>query len=397
MSLQKIFVLFVCYSFYLLLGHGSLMAAGMIVIDPRISIGFQNNSNYWRAEESEISVNTYDIKPGLAVKYDTAKTKAKFDGVVIATWYDDQDDPPDGVRSAGDDDYVGANIVGRITSQLTDRINLGFNDRFYVTRDPARSDRNSNSVDRDKYTINFLEPRAKYEFSEMISVFAAYRNTYTNYEKDLEDSVEHRGLINVNYSPSETQTAYLGYSVWDRSYDQESSDYTSNLINLNYRYQFGYFSFSCGGGYHHRTFDQNDLDSMDLFSWRVELKGQDPGGTRESSRSFLDLSVGQEMNDDGTGDSYFTASFVRLDGGYRLLERLVGSISARFQNSDYEASARNEDRYRILGTLDYQFSEYISVEVYGGYENRDSNIEGNSFDDTMVGTNLKFVYTVGGR
>ncbi len=372
-------------------------AAGRIVIQPKALMGFQNNSNFWLAEDQEVSVNTNSVKPGLVFGFETPKTNVALDATVDLYWYDDQDTPPDGVSDASDDDYVGFTGEFGADHQLTDRLNIGLTDELYVTRDPARADASSNSISRDKYTINYFEPKVYYELDDKFGIQAKYRNTFTDYEKDLEDSKEHRGIFDLYYNLNRSSAVFLDYQVWARDYDQDSTAYTSNLVTLNYEKQFNYFTIKGGAGYHHRSFDVDTIEDLDMFSWKVEISGQDLESTLATTKSRVSLNFGQEMNDDGTGDSYFKATFVELEAGYRLFEKLELSGTGGFQNSKYETDPRDEDTYLISVRLAYQALEFLTVGVKGGYETRDSNVDGNGYDDRFILLSLDLAYDLGSR
>jgi hypothetical protein len=379
----------------LLLFYGT--ASAKIIIQPKIHSGVINNSNFWKAEDDEVSVNTYYTKPGIIVGYEAPKTELSFDATVDFLWYDDQDTPPVGVRSSSDDDFVGFTGELKANHQLTDRLNLGVADQLYVTRDPARSDGNSNSISRDKYTINYFEPSAYYEFADKFGFMTKYRHTITDYDKDLEDSNEHRGFFDLFYILNRSAAVYVDYQVWQREYDQTSNDYVSNMVSLNYEHEFNYFTVKGGAGYHHRTFDDAGLDDLDLFSWKIQVKGMDSDSTPQKTRSRVELYVGQEMNDDGTGDNYFTATYIRFAGGYRFLEKLEASVKADYQNSDYDTDIRDEDTYLASLGLSYSPLDYITFGMEGGLERRDSNVAGNDYDDAFVMFTLNIDYDLGSR
>jgi len=387
----------VCLLAICLVWATNVFAAGKIKIDPKIYTGIKNNSNFWKSTDNEVSVNTYFIKTGVVFGYETPKVDISFDGTVNANWYDDRDTPPAGVRAADDDDYVGASVEAKFNYQIADRLNIGLTDEFYLTRDPARSDGNSNSIARDKYAINYFEPNMYYEFADKFGIMSKYRHTYTDYEKNLEDSSENRGIFDLFYNLNRSSAVYLDYQVWKRSYDRDSVDYTSNLISLNYEHKLKYLTFKGGAGYHNRTFDGSTLDDFDMFSWKLQLKRQDPDSTRKTTRSFLSLDVGQEMNDDGTGDNYFTATYLRFEGAYRFFGKLEAVAKAAFQNSEYETDSRDEDTYFASLRLGYDVLDFLTMGVEGGLETRDSNIAGNDYDDTFVMFTLDMDYNLGSR
>ena len=239
----------------LLLFSVNSFAESKFVINPKIEVGFQNDSNFWKSDHNEVSVNTYYAKPGIVLGFETPRTQIALDATLEPYWYDDQDDkPPAGVSKASDDNYTGFTGLFRANYQLASRLNLGLLDQLYVTRDPADADINSNSVSRDKYTINYFEPNAYYKLTDKFGLRSAYRNTKTDYEKELEDSSENRGKFDLYYALNSTSTVYIDYQIWARDYDQSSSDYTSNQVTLNYERIFKYFSFLGGGGYQQRSF-----------------------------------------------------------------------------------------------------------------------------------------------
>jgi hypothetical protein len=372
-------------------------AAGKIVIQPKIHSGFQNDSNYFSAEDREVSVNTYYTKPGIVFGYETPKTSIALDATVNAYWYESRDTTPPGVRDASDDDFVGFTGILSADHQLTNRLNIGISDQLYKTRDPARSDVVSNSVDRDKYTINYLEPKVYYELADKFGILTKYRNTVTDYEENLEDSNENRGIFDLFYHLNSRSAVYLDYQVWQRDFDQDSSDYTSNVVSLNYERTFNYFTIEGGAGYHHRSFDEEAIDDIDFLSWEILIKGQDPDSTLKTTRSRMMLNVGQTINDDGTGDEYFIASFAKIEGGYRLFRSLEVSVEGWYLNSDYETSVRDDDTYRASARLAYQALEFLTLGVEGGFETRDSNLDGFSYDNTFVLLTLDIDYDFGSR
>jgi hypothetical protein len=236
-------------------------------------------------------------------------------------------------------------------------------------------------------------------------VLVKYRNTYTDYNKDgggldeNEDSNENRGIFDLYYNLNRRSAVYLDYSVWKRTFDKDSSTYTSNAVSLNYENQFRYFTVKGGAGYNKRKFNDSREDDIDLFPWNIKITGMDPDKTRKTTRSYVSLDLGQRANDDGSGNQYFTASYIRFKGAYKFLRKLEALVLADFQNSDYENSRRNrdEDTYRFSGGIGYQVLDYLTLGIEGGVENRDSNISGNDYDDTFVMLTLNIDYDLGSR
>lgn len=385
----------------LLLGAPNLFAEGRVVIEPKIHTDVQYNSNFWKAEDDEVGVNTYSIRPGVVLGYETQKSEIMADLSVDAYWYDDQDSPPAGVRDSSDDDFVG--FTGSLTaeSQVAKRLQLSIDESLMLTRDPASADDNSDSVSREKYTINRITPGMYYTLGTDFGLGLKYRNTYTDYTDDLggEDNNEHRGILDFYYNLNRNAAIYLDYQLWNREYDETSSEYTSNKITLNYAHTFNFLSVVAGAGYHDRSFDVDGLEDIDMFTWNVGLLGEDKVEGNQQPRYWMNLSLGQNFNDSGTGDQYYIATKLTAEAGYRFFGKLETSAMFEFQNSDYQNHDENRDDDTITASakVAYDILEFLTFGIEGGLKDRDSNITGKTYDDKFILALLNFDYNLGSR
>lgn len=382
-------------------GLPAAKADGRIVIDPKVHSGVEYNSNFWKAENDEVGVMTYYIKPGVVFGYETPKTKVDADISVDAFWYDDQDTPPPGIRDSSEDDYVGFTGSLGASNQLTDRLKIGAQDSLMLTRDPASADEFSDSVSREKYTINRFSPNVFYDFGNKFGFEMRYRNTYTDYTEDLggEDSTEHRGIFNLNYNLNRTSSVYLNYQVWDRDYDAATSSYTSNKVTLNYAHAFNFLTLIGGAGYHNRSFDVSANDDIDMFTWNISAKGEEKVTGKRKSRYRMIAAVGQDLNDAGAGEQYFIVTNAKIEGDYLFLGKLGTGGRIEYQNSDYQNDPENreDDLVTAAGRLSYAILDYLTFGVEGGVKQRDSNIVGRDYDDEFVMATLDFDYSLGSK
>ncbi len=363
-------------------------ATAKMNIEPIIITGYQYNTNFWKSEVDETAVDTIFVKPGVKFGYETGKTIIDFDFLVEGYWYSDRDTPPEGVRSAGDDNYVGFFGDFSGTYQATERISLGLDDIGSYTRDAAASDDFSDSILRSKYFINRFSPNAYYDFGNRMGLELRYTNTYTDYIDEGEGSNQNAGIFNLFYNFNEQAAIYLGYDVWTRDYEESTSSYLSNRIKLNYEHQFNNLTLNGGAGYHNRNFDEEIFEDLDLFSWNISLEGQDPPAPEEDPKAHMLVKIGQEMNDAGSGNSYYTATRLDVELGYLFLERIVTGINGYIQNSDYqqyrgEETDRDDTTYELSGKIGYKFLRRAEVNFELGYRDRDSNYPGRSYTDTF--------------
>ncbi len=382
------------------------MSQGKFTLNPMLSTTLRSDDNFYKAETIEREVNTYLVKPGFELDYETAKSRISLDYSLNVYYYDDKDTLMPGWRPAEDEDYVGHTGVLDVRTTPTDRLTMGLTDSYYYTRDPAQSDVFSNSVTRDKYYINRFTPFIFYDLGPKFSMGFRYRHTQTDYSEEVsEGSTENRGMFDVVYNFNRTTSLDLEYQYWNRDY-KVSSDYESGQIRLILRKQYKYFSFEAGAGYHERNFDEPGLENIDVFTYRAALTGQNPP---EGSvpRSYITLVAETNFNDSGVGDRYYKATRYSMMAGHVFARKFPFDLEASFQNSDYEKWAgltpagtlevRDDDTKRVEGRLGYIISDYLVFTLAAGHEDRESNMAGRDYDNTYVSARLGFVYGVGKR
>ncbi len=415
--MKKRFLLLLTISiFFLLSSHqASFAGEGKIVLKPHINVSWQSDSNFWWAESDEKEVFTYLVQPGVTFGYETDKTKIHLDYTMNGYLYDDQDSLSPGDRKASDDNYLGHTVQFLAsTRQFQEKLLAGVREDFYLTRDPAQSDIYADSTLRNKYFINRVEPFAFYEFSDRFTIGLRYRNTITNYtESYMEDSTENRGLVDFIYNFSETASLDLDYQIWGRDYSKNTSAYMSNQGMLTFQQQFRFISLEAAAGYQYRSFDENNIDSIHIVPWRLGVEfATDPEPIspllpEEQKKSYVSLMFAQDYNDQGLGESYFKADRITLAASHIFLERIPIDFNGYYQRSKYEfwtgitssgsRAKRDDDTYKVYCSIGYKFLRWFTLSIKPGYEKRNSNIAGRSYEDKTIMAQLEFLYDVGGK
>jgi len=415
MKKRFLVLLAVSVSFMLFSYPASFAGEGKIVVKPHINVSWQSDSNFWWAETDEKEVHTYLIQPGVTFGYETDKTKIHLDYTMNGYLYSDRDTLLPGERKASDDNYIGHTLqLLASTRQFQEKLLAGVREDFYLTRDPAQSDAFNNSAVRNKYFINRVEPFAFYEFSDRFTAGVRYRNTKTDYTEDyLEDSTENRGLFDLIYHFSETASLNLDYQIWTRDYSKNTSEYMSNQGMLTFQQRFRFVSLEAAAGYQYRSFEDENLESMDIVPWRLgfefatEPEAISPLLPEQQKKSYVSLMFGQDFNNQGLGESYFKADRVTLDVGHVFLERIPVHFNGYYQRSKYEfwtgitpsgsTEKRDDDTYKAYCSIGYKFLRWFTFSVKPGYEKRNSNIAGRSYEDKTIMAQLEFLYDVGGK
>ncbi|MDA3790828.1 MAG: outer membrane beta-barrel protein [Desulfobacula sp.] len=402
----KIPILILRYTFLLCLILGftaqGAFAEGRMVFKPVLEVGWRMDSNFHKSETNEKEVYTYNVKPGFKFGYTTGKSMVSFDYFANVLRYDDQDTILAGQLKAEDYDYISHNAMFSAQSQATDRLLVGLDNKFLKSRDPANADANSNAVDRFRYTMNTLTPRLLYKFGEKYGLGLRYTNSSTDYSDDAvgqgEDSDENRGGVSMFYYFTPKTSFDLNYQMWTRDYAKTTSDYDSQQVMVNVKHQLNYFTVSAGAGYHTRDFDQT-VPSGDISKavWKLSIMGQNPPNATGTPKSSMSLSLSSNFNDSGSGDTYYDTT--RIDARFTRL--FMGKINCilkgSFQNSDYETSTREDDRWLVSLGADYLINDFFSVGLEGGKEERDSNSVGKDFENDYVMFNIKFSPILGAK
>jgi opacity protein-like surface antigen len=241
-------------------------------------------------------------------------------------------------------------------------------------------------------------PRVYYDISPRFAAGLKYRNEKLHWiDGDNSDSTENRGIGDFVYKISPTAQLDLEGQHWQRDFDGDTSDYTSNQFRLILRKQFKYISFEGGGGYQDRDFDDSDIDDISTPAYLVGITGQWPPAPDRASSRFA-LTFDQNFNDNGLGAGYYVARRLSLVLGHIFMEKIETSLEGWYQNSDYKEDRgvtssgsiqnRNDDTYYILGRIGYRFFDWMTFYVAGGYEERDSNLVGLSYDNTFLRARL---------
>jgi polysaccharide biosynthesis protein VpsM len=361
--------------------------------------------NFYRSENDRHGVYTYLVQPGIRLDYRTAKSVVHFLYSLDAHFYNDRDG---GARSAGGDDFIGHSLALTMRTSPTLKLTLGIDNHLDVTREQSKSDRFVNESDRERFFVNRFAPGLHYRIGDHFSTALSYENTIVDYRRRTDqDSIAHRGIWEGYYDISPRTSVGLKYQYWQRDYEVDASDYTSNQSELVFNRRGRYLELEAGAGYQHRDFDADGRSNEDLFNYRVALTGRTADTPLGYPRSFLTAAFSRNFNDSGLRDDFFEATELRLTAGRVFRDRLLLELGGFYLNADYPQQVENladgrrirreDDRYGVEGSLSYGFREWLHLKLSGGYEERDSNMPGFDFDNTFVQLGLNFDHDLGSR
>lgn len=405
--------MFFMISMLLLFWFKNGFAETKYTIVPYFSAVGRYDSNFWRLEDNEREVYTYLLAPGIQLGAETPKSKLNLFYTLEAYFYEDKNNVPAGERKADDENYVGHLATLDALWSPVERFTIGLYDDFYLTRHPIAADRFSDSVGREKYWVNRFTPFIFYEFTDRFSIGLRYRQTDIDFDDSGEsDWLEHRGMINLLYNPSRSLTFDLSYQRWTNEEDRktlENRDYTSDQIQLAAEKRYKYFSFEGGIGYHNRDFEDigdPDVRDWDAINWKLSVTGQNPPPQEQKrllgrvflrAKSHIYFAVEKNFNNLGYYFDTFEAYRYTASAGHVFLDKIRGLVRGFYQTNDYIASSRKDDIYDISGAIGYLITKKMELSFTIGRTERDSNVDGESYQDDYAYLKFDFNFDIGSR
>jgi len=348
-----------------------------------LNLGMLYDSNFYYDPVDERGVTTYLVQPGIGFGLETGKTEIAFSYTLDANYYDE----------SGEDDFYGHTALFLGNYEISDRLSFDLSDNFNKTRDSAELDPLGNIATREEYYRNRLGAIFTLDFKPKFTTKIGYQNWITDYNEDTsEDSMGNQGIYDLIYYLNSSTSLDLEYHYWDVDYDGDISDYTSNQLSLVTRKEFRILALEAAIGYQKREFDDAAHGDIDVVPYRFTIRGKSSSG-----KTRFSLSAAQNFNflnsNDDEGD-YYEANRYSLSLFRDLTAKITLGIDGYYQNSDYIDYIRDDDTYKILGNINYQIRERLAFYFSVSYENRDSNLADNEYENVVTMGQLQFSHNI---
>ena len=386
-------------------------------IKPMVSAATRYESNFFLTEENERGMFTFFVAPGVGITYETPKLKVDFDLTVEAVAYSDDGDPPPGAQKGSDLNYIAPLVALNTRYDLTERVQIGLDESFYITRYPYYYDRLSNSTDRRKYWINRLAPMIFYEFEDRFEFDFRYNWQVVNYTaSDYLDSTQHKFFLDLLYNPQRTVTFGVDYQYWIIDYSDNPlnpSNTRTHQFWLMGQKRYKYFSFAGAAGYSNRSFQDSTFENEGAFVYKASVTAENPpppdvkrpiGTAPERAKSHIYAAA--ERNQNSLGDSFMASRFT-LSAGHVWRGKILAVVRGYYQIADYDhlsgvttdgnIAVRDDDFYNISGRIGYLITKAIEISITVGKENRNSNLAGFDYDDKFAYLRFSFGFDMRSR
>ncbi|MBW3565117.1 MAG: DUF560 domain-containing protein [Acidobacteria bacterium] len=240
------------------------------------------------------------------------------------------------------------------------------------------------------------EAGASYRLSRSLPVRAYASANTVQYNDDLLDSADG---FRIGARGDGRPHAFDVY--FDQQMDRPTFDVGDVFDRADVRTfsgQYGYrvtrdWELKAGGELQNQEFDLTPVRDNDYSEIMGAVRYR---GWRQFSPE-IGFAAGERDVDDPTLS--YDQSEVYLQIRSAVSPRLYASVRLRLRERDYSTSAtassnfgRSDDRQQLSGYADYELLDYLTLNLYGSFEDVDSNLEGRDFDTSMllVGLTLHF-------
>jgi hypothetical protein len=298
-------------------------------------------------------------------------------------------------------DYLGHNLKLMAKRMVNERLKVGAEEIFLLSRRPSDMYLATNQISAAKYYRNWLSPFAEYQVSTNGALrFGALFDTLHYLDRfgpSDEDSDALAGDLTYGYRINPKTDVYLDGQATARRYDT-SSDYQSRQALFGVRRKLSSrFRGECSFGYQDRNFDEEDdekaSDGGDLVGI-ARLIG-------ESRKTRLELSFAHYPADLSEEGFYYVVDRGGVDLFYFPTPKVKVAASAYYEVASYdkergftesgELEKRSDDRFGGDLLAEYALGPWLSLSAGYARIERDSNLRMGDFVDNRVFFSIKGV------
>ncbi len=210
-------------------------------------------------------------------------------------------------------------------------------------------------------------------------------------ENDDRDRSVLEVAVQVGYELVADTVVFLRGTYNVRDYEQEAPvvtvDRDSDGFELVAGTSFELGSLATGevyAGYQKQSFEDASFSAVSSLAFGAAVNWY------ATPLTTVRLRADSSLEDTSTGGS---SSYERRSVGvgidHEFLRNLVAVADFGYAEDAYSGSARQDETYNVDLGVDYLINRAFSVGVFYGYEQRDSNISGNSFSRDVAGIRIK--------
>lgn len=291
-------------------------------------------------------------------------------------------------------DYIGHNLKIMAKRMVSERVKVGTDETFLLSRRPSDMYLATNRISAAKYYRNWLSPFVEYQVSEngalRLSALFDTLHYLERFGPSDEDSDALSSDLTYGYRLNPKTDVYLDGRICRRTYDV-SSDYLSPKLLFGLRRKFSSrYRVECSFGYQRRDFAEEDDP-------QASEGGDFVGIARlisESRKSRVELSFSHFPADLSDGGFYYVVDRGCVDMFYLPTPRIKCAASIYYEEAGYDKERgltedgviekRSDARYGGDLLAEYALKPWLSVSLGYARIERDSNFSMADFIENRV-------------
>ncbi|MDD2524059.1 MAG: outer membrane beta-barrel protein [Endomicrobiaceae bacterium] len=263
---------------------------------------------------------------------------------------------------------------------------------FIYTSDPASSD----LTERAQRMSNVALFEFRTSLEKMFSVGFVMSDLYDKYVEEKFEYLDRNRLnsgVQLFYNLSPKTSFFVEYLFSNINYQTNAnSDSLGNSFIAGVNGQIA----SKVKGTAQVSYDQRNYDKevngakkdADLCGYLVSL------AYTPTTQNAITLSGERKMQETLYGaNRYYVSTSVALELKQKIYQKWEASLLLAYEKMSYPISFnnvdRNDDLYRVIPSVEYNFTETLSAGVWYQFKDRQSNVDGEEYNNNKVGANIK--------
>jgi hypothetical protein len=259
------------------------------------------------------------------------------------------------------------------------------------------------------YDSNIFGLGVDWKFTDKVSLQAAYRHFYLEYEDDENDFLnrtDNGASCGFFYDYSPKTIFFLDYQFLLAAYEEDDMpDNGNSYINLGMNWQATVkTSFMFKAGYQLVNYDfevpeeYDDAESADdlVNDGEAEVSFEAQANWQIIQKSTLILNTKYSIDQTDSRQALSKTVFVgRVGLDYRLTGRVRADINFIYENSDYalwEGGSRIDDRWFFKPQLQFALRKWLSFNVFYSFDKKDSNFDELDYETNTLGLGARVVF-----
>ena len=365
--------------------------AGSFVILPSTELTATYSDNIYRTDTNTVDDFIFTLEPQVEAQSNWSRHALNLYAGLQHRFYEDNSDEDHTNWVVGTDGRLDISSDTNIEAELSYRRaheERGTPSALALAAEPTPYD-----VLRTAVTLNQRFNRmtaavgASYADLDFDSVDAIGGGTINNDDRDREELGQ---SLRLGYEVSPDTSVFVEGRLNQRRYDLQPPATAFDRDSDGYAVEVG-LSFPAtrlirgeiGVGYQEQDYDSPAFRNVSGLAYHADVTWL------ATPLTTVHFGAGAEVGESTVATSGgYLSQYAEVGVEHELLRNVILSGNFRFENADYEGTARNEDYIDAGAGVRYLVNRYASVRLGYDYAERSSDVAGQDYEENRVGISL---------